>query len=302
MSELLRRFLYGLIWLSALAAVLAFAFGFAGRLHPAGDSFAVFRLYFAGAAAVFLFVLGLVGSRVAWGACATILLFATPTALSYLRFGEARGGNAAIYQKNLYFRGYSPELIAEDILNSGADIVTLQELSQSNKVVLDLLRSTYPTQAYCSFNAIGGTAVLSRWPAKDGEVVCSEQRGLTAVELDVPGHGPIWAVSLHLHWPWPYGQAKHVRALLPQLAGLEGHVVIGGDFNMVPWGSSVMQIETATRTEHVGPTSVTLRRAGRFALLPIDHVLLPQGWRAALEIRPELGSDHRGVLVSFTLP
>jgi endonuclease/exonuclease/phosphatase (EEP) superfamily protein YafD len=32
-------------------------------------------------------------------------------------------------------------------------------------------------------------------------------------------------------------------------------------------------------------------------MLPIDHVLLPVGWSGGKELRPELGSDHRGVVV-----
>lgn len=105
-------------------------------------------------------------------------------------------------------------------------------------------------------------------------------------------------VTLHLHWPWPHGQAAQVDILASAIAALDRPVVVAGDFNMVPWGASVARIERAARARRTGATVTTF---ARFPLLPlpIDHVLLPEGWAGRQSVLAELGSDHRGLLVHF---
>ena len=73
----------------------------------------------------------------------------------------------------------------------------------------------------------------------------------------------------------------------------------------------VAPVPSVARTEIVyrparagvqGPTVTTFRALGPLAPLAIDHVLLPQGWEGAKSLRPEFGSDHRGVLVGLDGP
>ena len=200
--------------------------------------------------------------------------------------------------------------MAEDILASRADFVTLQELHQRNRPILGTLRDTYPHQHFCPFAAVGGIAVLSRYPGIPGQTVCAEGAGLAAMQVATPD-GPLWVVSLHLHWPYPYRQAIQVADLLPLLEGLEGPVVLGGDFNMVAWSHAVRAIASATRTEnagHVGGTFALSHTVGgenilaRMPRLPIDHVLIPEdAARQSVERRPRLGSDHHGIKARFAL-
>lgn len=120
------------------------------------------------------------------------------------------------------------------------------------------------------------------------------------MQVETPD-GPVWVVSLHLHWPYPMGQAAQVRALLPELAALKGPVVLGGDFNMVPWSHSIRAIAAATNTRRIGAVQYTLPLKGLYTL-PIDHLLVPQTPQAAsTEKRPLLGSDHYGVLARFSI-
>jgi endonuclease/exonuclease/phosphatase (EEP) superfamily protein YafD len=126
-------------------------------------------------------------------------------------------------------------------------------------------------------------------------VVCAP--GLAAMQVlvtDSQGQSPVWIVSVHLHWPWPHTQQDHVAVLLPVLAGLEGSVVMGGDFNMVRWAHSVRQMAVAARATPAGPSSGTYLGFAPLMRLPIDHVFSPGGGR--LELRPPLGSDHLGLL------
>jgi endonuclease/exonuclease/phosphatase (EEP) superfamily protein YafD len=283
-----------------LAAGLALCGGFAGALHPAGDSLAVFRLPLAAAVLVAAFGLGLAGGPRRLAAFAALLatVAAAPAALSYLPRPVAGEGAAyTLYQKNVLSRLADPAPLVDDILASGAGIVTLQEVQQQNQPVLEALRPAYPTQAWCPYGGAGGTAVLSRWPAL-GEPLCAAGGGFTALRLDAP-FGPVWAVSLHLYWPWPFDQARQATRLEPLLAGLEQPVILGGDFNMVPWAATTRRLAAATGTTSVGPTMGTFGLGDGLVPLAIDHVLLPTGWPGTQDLRPALGSDHQGLLVRF---
>jgi endonuclease/exonuclease/phosphatase (EEP) superfamily protein YafD len=227
-----------------------------------------------------------------------------PTALSYAGPSQTAPGTAgqdrrAVYQKNLMFRSPDLAAVVADIRASGADIVTLQEVSARNLPILDMLSDDFPSQHLCAYRGVGGPAVLSRWPLAETPPLCAGSGGMAALRLITP-EGPLWAVSVHLHWPWPYRQPGQVADMLPVLLGLDGPIIVGGDFNMVPWGDSVRRIAEATRARRAGATVTTLSIQGGLLPLPIDHVLLPAGWTGRQEPRPELGSDHRGIVVAFT--
>ncbi len=287
-----------LLWILSLAALVALVLSFGGVIHPAGDSLAVFRLYWVAGAMLGGLVLAFTGIGKGLVVLAAALILAGPTALSYRGHEETPEEWLTLYQKNLYFRNDDLEATARDILESGADIVTLEEVSPDNMILVQDLRAAYPTQSFCPFTlVIGGTVILSKYEAAS-EVRCGRRGGLTLIKLETP-LGPLWVGAVHLHWPWPYGQDRHLDSFFTTLDEIEGPAVIGGDFNMVPWGYSVRTIARATRTEKAGPTRATLVLSGGLVPLPIDHVLVPKGWRATMEVRPEFGSDHRGVLVRF---
>ncbi|MEY8837495.1 endonuclease/exonuclease/phosphatase family protein, partial [Cribrihabitans sp. XS_ASV171] len=145
---------------------------------------------------------------------------------------------------------------------------------------------------FCPFAAVGGVAVLSRFPKVPGSETCVAMQGLAAMRVETP-LGKVTLASIHLHWPWPHGQAAQVDRLLPVLEALPRPVILAGDFNAVGWSHSVARIARATGNERIGP------HAGSFVLphvpypVTIDHVLAPGG---AAEVMPRLGSDHFGVL------
>ena len=131
-----------------------------------------------------------------------------------------------------------------------------------------------------------------------GSARCEAASGMAAMQVETPD-GPVWVVSLHLHWPYPMGQAAQVRSLVPQLESLSGPVVLGGDFNMVPWSHAMRVIARATASKRIGVPQYSLPLK-RLYTLPIDHVLVNRNAKPAItEKRPLLGSDHFGVLARF---
>lgn len=290
-------------WASAAALLTAAALvtlSFAGQLHPIGDSLAAFRPWLAALTAGLAVLAVIAGMR--WGA-----FFAMVVAVAALSAPVSAMLNAPpvvgertvrVYQKNLRNGRATPDEVVEDILASGADLVTLQELQGGATEILDRLRASHPTQHTCPYGGIGGVAIVSRWPAV--AELCAERRGMVALRVDAPA-GPLWVASTHLPWPWPFRQASHVRALLPDFTMLERPVIVGGDFNMAPWSWAVGAVADATGTERAAPVRATYDLMGWIGL-PIDHVLTPHGWSARAQTRAKLGSDHRGLLVITAPP
>ena len=273
-----------------LGLVLVASYG--GAWHGLGDALAVFRLPIAA-----LFALVVIWAdwprALRWPLAALALL--AMGQIVALRFDPGQAGPVTVYQKNLLFRNPAPEAVVADILARAPDVVMLQEVSGPNLAVLDALAKAYPSQLICPFAGVGAVAVLSRWPR--GQGLCPDRTGLAAMQVTGPD-GPVWLVSLHLHWPWPFGQRPQVQALLPVLEALEGPVIVAGDFNMVPWGWSVREVARATGTQRAGALAPTLWKRG--VPLPIDHVLAPFG--GSSEVLETLGSDHNGVLARVALP
>lgn len=292
-----RRLFTGLLGIAASVLVLLIAFGYMVALHPAGDSFAVFRTQLA---ALLLAVAALAFAsrlRKLSAICAAVAMFAgLPLLVAYLQPGKP--GSLTLYQKNLLFISDDLSGLATDIANQQPDFITLQEVSVPNQDVMKALLPSYPTQHLCPFaRRIGGTAVLSTFPAVPGTATCVN--GMTAIQLET-GAGPVWLISIHLQWPWPYGQAEQVNDLLPAIAALQGPKIIGGDFNMVPWSGHMRRFADAGAVQLAQPVRGTYTQFGPLLHLPIDHVLTPAGGTTTL--RPLLGSDHLGMLVRFDLP
>lgn len=294
-----------MLTLVAVLAGLAVALGHTGAFWPPGDALAVGRIH---ASVVLALAGGLLLLARAWrrGIVATGAGLAATASLawSYLQPAgpEPDGAVFRLYQKNLLAHAWPRRPLADEIVASGAEIVTLQELSAHNREFMGALFAAYPTQVSCPFAAVGDVAVLSLWPMVPGTARCGDLDGLALVRLVAPDGQEVWAASLHLLWPWPFGQAGQIERVLPRIMELDGPVILAGDFNMVPWGASVRRIAKAARAERTGPYRTTFAVFAPLAPLAIDHVLLPHGSTGMAETRPGHGSDHLGVLVRFALP
>ncbi|WGI20451.1 endonuclease/exonuclease/phosphatase family protein [Amylibacter sp. IMCC11727] len=289
-----------LLFFLALIPILLLLGSTPGSLHPVADSLAVFRFHiawFALAGAVVLLVQGWRRSGLAVGA----LSLAAIGAIWWSYFPQTPNDDLpySLYQKNLSFRlGKADDIIAH-IKGSNADFVTLQEVTRRNTEILSGLSSTYAAQSLCKFRSVGGVAVASKYPRTDADILCIEELGLVGMNVQTPD-GPVWLLSLHLSWPYPYSQAAHLDAILPTLENLKGPVVLGGDFNMVPWSYTMTRVETAIRAKRVGATNGTFLLEDLITI-PIDHVLAPTNCVGEVSTLDLLGSDHHGVLARFTL-
>lgn len=281
---------------AALAlAILALFSGYLGWLHPLGDSLAVGRPHAVVAVLVLAVVANIAGLQMAsFGAA----LLATITGLQlFLAFTwPGPPGRLTLYQKNLRFDNAALADLEADIRVANPMMLTLQEASEPNLALLATLKDLLPHQHVCPGGTVGGTAIATRLTPVPGATICGP--GLAAMQVRTRD-AEFWIVSVHLHWPWPYPQADHTRELLPILAGLEGPVIMAGDFNMVRWGNSVRRLAAAARVQPAGPTMGSYLGFTPWLHLPIDHVFSPSGGRVAP--RKLLGSDHLGLVAGLEL-
>lgn len=282
----------------ALCCAGLLVFGYFGALHPAGDSFAVVRVPLVIGFAV---AVSLAGPRawIRWVSGFAVVLILGPIFAARIMPLSVSDYDYVLYQQNLLFVRQDDAAWLSAVRGAQPEMMSLQEVSGRNLSLLSSLKRDFPTQVYCDFASVGGVAVLSRYPAVQGSAFCAGSDGMAAVQLDTP-HGPVWLVSIHLHWPWPFGQVAQVDRLVDALEELNGHVIIGGDFNQVAWSNTVARIAQASGTGLIGPHAPTFHVRG----LPvgIDHVFTGPAYAQEVWVAPKLGSDHHGVVAYLTRP
>ncbi|RYE81614.1 MAG: AP endonuclease [Hyphomicrobiales bacterium] len=303
----------------ALFAAIGIGFGlltgfFGDRVHLF-DTAAHFRAH--AAILLFLVAIVLVWSRLYAAALASAVaaLLGLATVLPYMlpppTMAAAAGApRYTLLQMNLRFDAPDKPAALRLIGKLSPDVITVQEVFDGWRPVLDAIAGRYPYQFYCNHSdGSSDVAILSRRPFAEGDVgVCDPTSGFTAKRVDFNGLQVIVG-SQHLRWPSPGRQWIQVARLAPTLAKLGDPLVIAGDFNAAPWSASVrtMAANSGTRiVAGIGPTwfvNFLPPVFARFVGLPIDNILTSAGIEILKIERPEATtSDHLPVLLTFTLP
>ncbi|MEM8977870.1 MAG: endonuclease/exonuclease/phosphatase family protein [Pseudomonadota bacterium] len=230
--------------------------GYLGALHPSLDSLALFRVPLSALMALCA-LLPFAPSLWRLGAGLAALLTFGFWLLPVLNQSQGTP-QITLFQKNLWYGNTQIEDLAEQILEADMDVVTLQEISQGNRQILDLLSKSYPHQHICQFDHRSGVGVLSKLPPTNAQPECSDRKAFAALQIEGSA-GPVWIVAVHLPWPYPRQQLPRVRANEDLLTSLEGPKVMVGDFNNLSWAHSVTRMARATGTRVVGPLGPTLR-------------------------------------------
>lgn len=307
---MIRKFSTAAILVVATPIGLALIFSFLSPWLPVADSVAHFRFHLTaamGLAAIILTIAGIWRSAsIAWA----VSLVGAAGLGPAVSFGGieavAAGPRITLVQLNLSFGNATPAAVADLIRREKADVVTLQEVSRNSQSVIAMLGGDYPYRVRCPFAGVGGVAVLSRLPKAPGiSQGCVTKQGLAWLRV-MAGGKPVSVAAIHLHWPYPYGQARHIDRLQPHLQKIPRPVLLAGDFNAAPWSHAVRRMATATDTAIAGGLRFTFhKRLGRWGPsvgLPIDHILLPPEIRpVAISTGPGVGSDHLPVIAILSL-
>lgn len=295
--------------------------GFFGRLHPAFDSLAHFRVHLA--ALLVLAALPLLLDRsFRWHGLLAALFggaaILTATGTSFL---PGLGAVQASYQPkdslspvyrllqlNLRYDNPDPGKVLSLVGRVRPDVVTLNEVSAMWADKLALLSSAYPYRIVCTINNdAGGVAILSLRPLAEGtEGRCLEGGTFATGTVDLGGRF-VEIGALHLHRPWSFTQAYQIENIVPLLGEMAETSILAGGFNAAPWSAASARIADAGGMTPVGPAGPTwlyrrLPEFLRFAGLPLDRIFargkVVVHSVATLEA---VGSDHLPVLVEFSL-
>lgn len=310
-----------LAFLMAILLSLPLVGGFFGRLHPAFDSLAHFRMHLAIALIVVAIPLlftrtfrwnGILAAALGAGTVLTVTGTALlpglgPVQASY----EPKDELSPVYklmQINLRYDNPEPGKVLSLIGRVRPDVVTLNEASEMWKAKLALLSSAYPYSVICSIdNHAGGVAILSLRPFAQGtEGKCLEGGTFATAIVDLGGRS-VEVGTLHLHWPWPFDQADQIDSIAPLLSEMPDTSILAGDLNAAPWSAASARIADAAGMTAAGPDRPTwlyhrLPKFLRFAGLPIDRIFAGGDVLVhSVEPLEDVGSDHLPILTEFSL-
>ena len=218
---------------------------------------------------------------------------------------EAGAPVVRLYTANLWVWNRDAGAIRASVADSAADVVVLIETPVP---MLDDLDRLLPSQPYRVVEtggayAVDGTVIASRWPVRTVEARGGMNHVAAVVETPL---GPVTVFAVHLTRPWPYqfqwGQISQVMALEASMQGLEGQVVMAGDFNSVSSARIGRQIRGEMGLIPAPGWPGTWPEALPSPLgITIDQVYRsPDLALVGRELGPPTGSDHRPVVTLLT--
>lgn len=317
------RFGLGLLEMGALLALGGTLIGFFGRWHWFLDLFAHFR----GQYLVAMTVMGLVlmWGRRRWMAGVALAGAAVngvamgllmPAPMEAAPSGRVSPGVAAppllrVATYNVLYQNRHQAPTLEWLVSSPAEVVFLCEVTPSWSSALRSLDGVYPHQHHNPQTDPFGCAVLSKHPWDQIE----EKRfgSFPSPSLVVRfrwSHRDILLVGMHPTPPNGRNGSVFRDDALAEVAGfLSAHPVrtqiLVGDLNATPWChpfKSLIERATLTDTARGHGWQPTWNVSSPVFQIPIDHVLVSSNLVAAdRRIGPDLGSDHRAVLVDLQL-
>jgi len=301
------------------AGLLFTAAGYAGGWHWYADLFAQFRPQYVVVLGALLPLHLLARQWMTALACvialgANLAEVLPHAAASPLAPAESEAGpRIRCLSFNVLHRNHEYAAVQQYLRQCGADVLVFQEVSPDWAEAFRGLADVYPHQLPRGRMDSKGAAVLSRLPVRrlDFEEVPGHAP-IGAMIAEVEGDTPFTLLGVHSHKPTSAAGALSQHALFTWLAArcrtenARGRpVVLMGDFNSTPWARAFRQFTAQTQLRDTsrgvlfGATwSVRLPQR-----LLIDHAFVSPEWQVLRrEVGPDLGSDHRPLLLDLALP
>ena len=190
------------------------------------------------------------------------------------------------------------------------DVVVLQEYTALADAALTsnpAIAARYPHRLAVPQPDPFGLAVLSRHPMADAQTLQprSEWDTLRLRATLLWNGQPVHVIALH---PMPPLNAAFARARDQALAQEAQHLsdkgglgLLAGDLNITPWARGLFAVDAQLRRAN-GMAASWPNAWGGLSVLPLDHVLASSGWQVVgLDMGPDLGSDHRPVVVRLVV-
>lgn len=233
-----------------------------------------------------------------------------------VRRGSCEGNSSTglrVMTYNISHGQASPEMLGEVIVNSGAEVVALQELPADQIPDLrDQLKDVYPVQSFHG-EGFSGIALLSQVPVLQEEMfILDGPRPYLRAELLVKGEALDVIVA---HPPVLIGPGMNRlpgngdMETLGDMVAEGGNTVLMGDFNFTDQNTDYGSLTTAGLVDAYRSAGwgfgLTYPQRGwtggyRFPLVRIDHIFLAEGLCSRRAwIGEDGGSDHLPVLADI---
>lgn len=218
-----------------------------------------------------------------------------------------RGEPFRVISFNLYKDNPEAHAAARWIAGQAPDFVILVEASKRAAKVADLLEADYPHRYDCQGNGDCSTMILSRTPALSVEHHArgdtENRRALSAMTVRFRrGERALDITAVHLKRPWPFARQSFDFAQLSALVGRrDGHHIVAGDFNNVPWTFAMnrMAYDLDVRLASGGMRSWPSPNG---PVLPLDNIYVGSCVVSPeVERGPSLGSDHYPLVMDARL-
>ena len=294
-TETRHVFLLDVLRLICHGLTLGIFFGFLGSVMAVGDSLAIFRIEFTVLLAFFGLIAFLAGrSLIPAMASITVLVSVVSIAPFWGQSDPIEDRDLRLHQHNVLFGNRDLPILISKIRETDADVLTLQEISEKNFNRLRAgLEDLYPHYSVCLYTK-GGVAVLAKDMGELLDFGCVSKSRLAWLRVDTP-KGPVTVASVHQLWPWPEGQFWQKQFLTDDIVKLEQPIVMGGDFNNVPWSGTVRAAAQAADGKLARGMARSFIFNAPWPRFRIDHVIAPISSQIRAELSPSWGSDHFGV-------
>ena len=283
-----------------------------GKLHWSLDVLSLFNGVYLSLALLSAVALALLKRR-RWARFALALSLANALVFAPylpLKGGQTSAGELTLYVHNLYYQNDVLETAVARAKAENPDLVFLMEVRYEVAAQLEAAFSEYPYQLLEPSRYTMGLALFSRYPLTDAEVIRDEVTRIPVIRagLALPHEETATFVGGH-PWPplgrWGALHRAQVGAVAEVAAGVDGPLVVAGDFNSAAWSSELrgLRRDAGLRDARLG---FGLRPTWRMAGLPIlhlDHVFVSADWQlGGVRQLHVTGSDHDALVTRLSLP
>ncbi|ACM27212.1 endonuclease [Rhizobium rhizogenes] len=196
--------------------------------------------------------------------------------------------------------------IADLIVGSNADVVEIFE-AEPIKAELQRIGGAYPYRIGCSDMSVEcDSLLLSKRPfqAQDMRSLGSLWRNrFILATIDMDGQ-PVNFVSAHLSKPYfDEFHADELSILGPILKGIQGPLILAGDFNASVIAPDMRDFLNDTGLSHTFPEPATWPIVAGAYGIAIDHVFAhaPLQLISVRQIPDAMGSNHFGLMTEFSV-
>lgn len=226
--------------------------------------------------------------------------------------GTEDGERLTVATINMTFGGADAAEVVELVRDHEVDVLSVQELTPDAVTALRAagLDDALPYSEVHAELGFTGTAVWSGLPIVSGEAVdgLTSRTVVARVEAEF---GELAVVAPHPAAPGPFDHERWRRdldTLEGMLAGLDGAVVVAGDFNTTRDHRAFRDIQArgyVDAADQAGAGFAPTFPQGRelFPVAAIDHVMVRDAPLTAVNLRAVAieGADHRALVVGYAV-